>query len=235
MTVTLIHPIDEPPERRGEESSDEEDEPPSTPGLLDAHPACGASTRPSGVWFGPKGSDADERNLIAFLGSHNGTAVLQWPRDADRASKLRGLGIPCLWFVQDITDVPAIRCGSEEWLSRTSDDLQIHASLERLCRWVATERAADPLVLEEGGWLHLGEHGIQLTTSDSSLAATLIARLGEAVDDDLLLATSACTASGQRHWSLTGQLHHLDQEVNALGFEVVPAIERTHVMRRCWS
>jgi hypothetical protein len=210
MTVTLVHPIDETPEQPPEDSGDEEDDPAATSGLRATPSGCGAPTRPSGVWFGPRGSESDERGLIAFLGSHNGTAVLQWPRDADRAARLRGLGIPCLWFLQNVRDVPPIRSGSEEWLLPTADDLQIHASLERLCRWAATQRAANPLVLDDGGWLHLGESGIQLTPSEVCLASSLIARFGTEVDDDLLGAASACHVAGQGHWSLAGQLHHLD-------------------------
>ena len=203
-------------------------------GTMIQHRHFAAPSRPIGVWFGSKRSESEDRDLIAFLGTHNGTAVLQWPRDADRAAKLFTLGIPCLWFVQSADDAPPLRSGSEGWLLRTASDLEIHACLQELCRCAASERAAEPLVLEDTGWLHFGIHGIELTPPDPCLAEALIARFGEAVEDSLL---TEALARGQRapDCSLDGQLRHLDQEVNALGLEVVRGGEHGHVIRQCWS
>jgi len=232
MTTVGIQSIDELYESDSEDGpSDEEGDPPKL-ARLETHPRGSASTPPNGVWFGPKGSEATERELIAFLGSHNGVAVLQWPRDADRSNRLLSLGIPCLWFVQDVADLPPAREKSEEWLPRTASDLEIHESLKRLCDWAATERSAVPPELEENGWLHLGDHGIQLTPPESCLAAPLVAHFGEAIDDELLTRRSA-RAAAQRNSSFAGELHRLDKDVNALGLEVVPATERTHLIRRC--
>jgi hypothetical protein len=64
------------------------------------------SAMPSTVWFGPKGSESTERELIAFPGTHNGVAVLQWPRDASRSPRLFELGIPLLWLVRDGAELP---------------------------------------------------------------------------------------------------------------------------------
>jgi hypothetical protein len=233
MTVTMIQANDAPEDSRPEESGDEEGDPPT--GSPCEHPRCASPHHPSGVWFGPKRLESDDRRLIAFLGAHNGTAVLQWPRDTDRAAKLVSLGIPCLWFVQDAGDVPPIRTGSEGWLPRSASDAEIQQRLDALCRCAAAERAAAPLVLEDTGWLHIGPHGVELTPPDPSLAAVLMARFGEAVDDALLTAALGRTPSGRQHCSLDGQLRHLDLEVNALGLEVVPGAEHTHVIRRCWS
>jgi hypothetical protein len=234
MTVTMIQASDAPEDGRHEASGDEEGDPP-TAGPWVEHPRCASPIHPSGVWFGPKRSESDDRRLIAFLGTHNGTAVLQWPRDAHRAAKLFSLGIPCLWFVQDAGDVPPIRSGSEGWLLRTAGDLEIQQRLDELCRWAAAERAAEPLVLEDTGWLHFGRHGVELTPPDPCLAEALMTRFGEAVDDALLTAALRRSECGQCHCSLDGQLRHLDLEVNALGLEVVPGAEHTHVIRRCWS
>lgn len=172
MTTVGFHAIEELYEPDSEDGpSDEEGDLPK-PSYSDVHPPLAASNSPNGVWFGPKGSEATERELIAFLRSHNGVAVLQWPRDADRSSRLCSLGIPCLWFVQDAADLSA-RNRSEEWLPRTASDLEIHESLKRLCDWAATERSAVLPEPEENGWLHLGDHGIQLTPPESCLAAPL--------------------------------------------------------------
>jgi hypothetical protein len=191
-----------------------------------AHTDHFARVRPSGVWFGPKHSESEERKLIAYLGSHNGVAVLQWPRDAERAERFLEFGIPCLWFVQDAADHPPVRSEFEAWLPRSASDVEIHACLETLCRRAATQRSEVPLELDDG-WLHLGEHGVHLTQPESSLAAMLVAHFGEAVDDTLLAVTTGRTET------LAGELHHLDEDVNALGLEVVPVTDHTHLIRRC--
>jgi hypothetical protein len=185
------------------------------------------------VWFGPKTSDSDERKLIAFLGSHNGVAVFQWPRDAHRADRFFDVGIPCLWLIQNPADPPPARGRCEEWLPRTASDLQIHASLARLCDRSAMQRSVALLELEDNGWLHIGKHGIHLTPPTSILAATLIAHIGEPVDDSLLAGGSTCASGARRKDSLDCELHHLDEDVNALGLEVIPATDHAHLIRRC--
>jgi hypothetical protein len=104
-------------------SPEEEGEPPDS-----------APRLPSTVWFGPKGLDSTERELITFLGSHNGVAVLQWPRDAGRSPRLCELGIRSLWLVHGVADPPPMRSGLQECLPRTATLGQIHASVERLTR-----------------------------------------------------------------------------------------------------
>jgi hypothetical protein len=233
MTGTMIQTVEEPQAQCQEEPDDEEGDP--SRGRRGAGRPRSALSRPSGVWFGAKRSESEDRRLIAFLGAHNGTAVLQWPRDVDRAAKLSRLGIPCLWFVQDAGDVPPIRSASEGWLLRTASDLEIQERLEELCRCAAAERAAVPLVLEDSGWLHFGVHGIELMPPDPYLAEALMARFGEAVDDTLLSEALTRGHPAPGHCLLDGQLRHLDQEVNALGLEVVRGAEHTHVIRRCRS
>jgi len=230
MTTVGTPPIEELYEPDEEDGLSNEEGDPAKPDHAEAGHSAG--TRPNGVWFGPKGSDATERELISFLGSHNGVAVLQWPRDVGRSHRLRGLGIPRLWFVHDGSTLPAARDESEEWLPQTASDLEIHESLRRLCDWAATERSAVPPELEEDGWLHLGDHGIQLSLPETCVAAPLVARFGAAVDDELLARRSA-RAAARWNGSFTGALHQLEKSVNALGLEVVPASEHTHLIRRC--
>ena len=232
LTTISIHSIDEHFEPDSEDApSDEEGDRPK-PCRLDTHRCGSASTLPNGVWFGPKGSEATEKELVAFLGSHNGVAVLQWPRDTHRSNRFFALGIPCLWIVQDTDDVPPIRDKYEEWLPRTTSDLQIHESLRRLCDWAAAERSAVLPRLEQNGWLHLGDHGIQLTPPESRLAAPLVARFGEPVDDEFLTRKSLRSTARPKN-SLAGELDHLDRDVNTLGLEVVRATEYRHLIRRC--
>jgi hypothetical protein len=185
------------------------------------------------VWFGPKTSDTDERRLIAFLGSHNGVAVFQWPGDARRAERFFDVGIPCLWLIQNPGNPPPARSRCEAWLPRTASDLQIRACLQRLSDWSAIQRSEAQLELEDDGWLHLGKQGIQLTPPSSCLAATLIAHIDEPVDDSLLAEVSIGAHGVGRNESLDRQLRHLDEDINALGLEVMPARNQAHLLRRC--
>jgi hypothetical protein len=226
MTTVDTSPIEELYEPDEEDGPSDMEGDPEKPDHREA--GRSASTRPNGVWFGPRGSDATERDLISFLGSHNGVAVLQWPRDVGRSHRLRCLGIPRLWLVQEGAALAVARDKSEEWLPQTAGDLKIHESLRRLSDWAATERSAIPPELEEDGWLHLGDHGIQLTLPETCVAAPLVARFGAAVDDEHL-ARAAARSNG----SFTGALHQLEGDVNALGLEVVPASGHAHLIRRC--
>jgi hypothetical protein len=137
MTTVAPSSIEELSEPDTEEGLPDEEADPAPPDQWEVD--CSAGSRPNGVWFGPRGSEATERQLISFLGSHHGVAVLQWPRDVGRSHQLRSLGIPRLWFVHDGAALPVARDKSEEWIHQTASDLEIHESLRRLCHWAATE------------------------------------------------------------------------------------------------
>jgi hypothetical protein len=235
MTMTTVDtgPVDDSYEGDSDDGPSDEEGSPPQPSPLAAHFGPLGRARPNGVWFGPKTCDSDERKLIAFLGSHNGVAVFQWPRDAHRAQRFFDVGIPCLWLIQNPANVPPGRSRREAWLPRAASDMQIHACLQRLCDWSAMQRSATPLELEDNGWLHLGKHGIKLTAQSSRLAATLVAHIGEAVDDCFLAEGSVCAVGARPKESLDRQLGHLDEDINALGLEVVPTTDHAHLLRRC--
>jgi hypothetical protein len=194
-------------------SSDDKDDP-ADPGLLSARiPPCT-------VWFGPRGSASFEREMLSYLGSHNGVAVLQWPRDIERAAHCNALCIPTLCFVSGPTQLIGFPRALQEWLPSDATDREIHDCLRRLSEHGASRRATSTLAVDSEG-LHLGEGEVHLDSRARELAAVLIASFERAVDD-----TSLSRAS-------TGELLRLDREVNQLGLEVVPVKEHTHLMRRC--
>jgi hypothetical protein len=187
---------------------------------------------PSTVWFGPRGPESVERELTRFLGLHNGVGVLQWPRDTDRAAHLSELGIPCLWLVSELDDLPPIQSSLQEWLPRTASDDEVHVCLERLSERGAARRQAASLELDAEGWLHLGDYRVHLAPATVRLAAVLIDHFDEAVDDSVFCGESGTAAS---RWtsSLSSDMIHLDQFVNPLGLEVVPVPDHAHLIRRC--
>jgi hypothetical protein len=185
-------------------------------------------TVPCTVWFGPKTSEHFEREMAAFLGSHNGVAVLRWARDTYRARSLRELGIPCLWFVKAPSEIPA-KSDLEEWLPQNASDKRVHDSLLRLSEEALATRTVAPVF--EGDRVRLGEFGVHLSPSTSDLASVLIAHFDHPVDDSVLSETSkrVSTARG----SLFSDLFHLDQCVNQLGLEIIPVRGQAHQIQRC--
>jgi len=205
------------------ESSDEEGDPPDP-----VSPS--ARVVPCTVWFGPSGSDSFEREMLGYLGSHNGVAVLQWPRDLRRAARCAHLGIPVLCFVSDPTEPIPSTQEHQQWLPSSATDREVHDSLWRLSALGASRREAALLALDSDG-LHLGDGEVHLDASGLDLAAALVASFDQAVDDTSLSCVSRHPEKGQR--SLFSELLRLDREVNQLGLEVVPVKDHAHLMRRC--
>jgi hypothetical protein len=205
------------------ESSDKEGDLPD-PDLLST------DVVPCTVWFGPKGSASFEREMLGYLGSHNGVAVLQWPRDLERATRCCVLGIPNLSFVSDPTEPISRPEELQEWLPSSATDREVHDSLRRLSEHGASRRAAALLALDSDG-LRLGDGEIHLDQEARELAAVLIASFESAVDDASLSCASKCVTETPR--PLLGELLQLDRDVNQIGLEIVPVKEHAHLMRRC--
>jgi len=206
----------------GEPSGNEGDPPDPTP--------PGASAIACTVWFGPNVSRAAERELLAMLGSRNGVAVLEWPRDTDRAQRCWDLGIPTLCFVGDGAQLPPQHHDLVEWLPSSATDGQVHDSLNRLSQYGATQRQTGTPILDHG-CLYLGACEVHLDPSACDLAAVLVANFDHAVDDALLSVASRERSTGHR--SLLSDLLHLDRYVNQIGLEVVPMNNHEHLIRRC--
>jgi hypothetical protein len=185
---------------------------------------------PCTVWFGPKGSASVEREMFGYLGSHGGVAVLQWPRDAERATHCSVLGIPNLCFVAD--PIEPSRCPEElrEWLPSKATDREVHESLCRLSKHGASTRSAALLALDSDG-LRLGDGEVPLAPPARELAAVLIANFEWAVDDDSL--SRAVNGATRTPRPFLGELLQLDRDVKQLGLEIVPVKEHAHLMRRC--
>jgi len=187
---------------------------------------------PCSVWFGPVASPSVERDLLAQLGSRRGVAVLQWPRDVDRATRLTELGIPCLWFFRCPDGPPFVVDELQEWLPSTASDQEVHESLLRLSERAAIQRSMAHLELDED-CLHLGPSMIELAPDDHDLPALVLEHFEQSVDDRVLAHASKHVE--QREASLFGDLFRLDRSLNQIGLEIIPASKRAHLLRRCRS
>jgi hypothetical protein len=213
---------------RDEYPSEKEGDVPDPPRVT----RCGTSaTRavPCAVWFGQPGPEPVERDSLAFLGAHNGVAVLKWPRDVCRASRCSELGIPCLIFVRRRCDRPRSTSDLQEWLPEAATDGQVHACLQDLSARAAVRRTAASLGLDHDG-LSVGESHVPLDPNLRRLASTLVAHIGEAVEDGLLCQGSLEHEGTRR---LASDLFRLDRCLNQVGLEVVPVQGRAHLLRRC--
>lgn len=188
---------------------------------------------PSSAWFGPFLEGSQERELVAFLGSHNGVAVLQWPRDAEHLPRLMVVGIPRLLLVHPSSQAPPPDGALQLAIGHSSDQDEIHRSLVLLCREAALRRSASgPPVLDEENRLRAGDGAVELPPVAQRLARVLVEHFDQPVDDEHLLALEV-TGFSMSASSLEGHLARLCQLVNPLGLEVVSKPGHTHSLRWC--
>lgn len=185
----------------------------------------------SSVWFGPTVGHKDERELMAFLGAHNGVAVLQWPRDAQRAHVLAEAGLPRLLLVHPSPEPPPACDRLQMALPQDADVDEIRRCLESLRTSAAMLRlsAVTPR-LDDNGTLQAGGGRVELLDRQRRLARALLDHFGEPVGDDELLSCGAQLASRN---CLDGLLDRLCEAVNPLGLQVAELPGDAHVMRWC--
>jgi len=190
---------------------------------------------PSSAWFGPTLGGSQELELLAFLGAHNGVAVLQWPRDAGHVALLARVGLPRLLLVHPSLDPPPPDGPLQESLPLSAADDDVHRCLVALCHRAGVRRAAGGGPLVDGeGWVRVGDGRVQLPPVEHRLADVLVAHFGLPVDDaELLSAEERCQPMVPA--ALEGHLARMCRRVNALGLEVAATPGGGHVLRWCRS
>jgi hypothetical protein len=188
---------------------------------------------PSSAWFGPSLRAGERRELMAFLGSHNGVAVLQWPRDAEHLATLATAGIPRLLLAHPSPSAPPADGALQVSLAYPSDQDEVHRALVALCGQAARQRSASGApVLDAENRLRAGQSTVELPPVTRPLVRLLVEHFPEPVDDEQLLALVVPGSSANRP-TLEGQLAQLCHLVNQLGLEVVPKPGHTHALRWC--
>jgi len=187
---------------------------------------------PCSVWFGPALGGHQASELLAFLGSHNGVAVLQWPRDEGQIPVLSRLGLPRLLLVHlSARPVPPDSPLQRSHPSSAAPD-EIHASLLWLCRQAGKRRTAGgPPLLSDDGWVRTGAGKVELPPDAHRLARPLFARFGRPVDDAVLFSCEGPNCTGPL--ALDGRVARLRRHVNPLGLDVVGVPGGSHVVRWC--
>jgi hypothetical protein len=170
---------------------------------------------------------------MAFLGSHNGVAVLQWPRDAEHLPKLAQAGIPRLLLVHPSPKALPLDSALQLSLAYPSDQDEISRALVALCREAAWQRSSSgPPVVDAENRLRAGHCTVELPPVAQQLVGLLVEHFPGPVDDEQLLALEMPDLSINRT-TLDGQLAHLCHLVNPLGLEVVPEPGHAHALRWC--
>ena len=186
---------------------------------------------PAYVWFYPALAPSVERELFAFLGTHNGVAVVEWPGDVGRIERLAQLGLPRLLLVHSVAGAPVDDGSLQDWVLSSAMPDEIHTRLRRLCaRAAERRRLAGCPGLDGEGRLSVGESFINLMGPTETLARVLVAHFEEAVGQSTLARADPAFSSARR---LEGWLNRLSELINPLGLEAVALPDRTSVMRWC--
>ncbi len=125
-----------------------------------------------------------DATALVWLSRHPNVQVLRWPGDV--SERAADAVCPCLWLVDEGETPPEPANCVEDWLWVTASDLEMQARLSAL----ATRAANHPVrpSLDPFGHLTYGSGSLFLSPTDENLMRVLVARFGEVVEDDELIA-----------------------------------------------
>ncbi len=182
------------------------------------------------VWFGPSVGPSETRHVRRFLGSHNGVAVLCWPRDAVEGRNLAQLGIPRLFVLDPARRRPEVGM-LQDWIPNTAGLGDVYPRLVALAEQSARRRATSGRpTLDCDGWLHLGECRVELPAMIRGVAHGLLTHFGHPMDFVELARLCFCDFD-----RMHARLRWLGGCVAPLGLEVVVEADDRCVMRLCAS
>jgi hypothetical protein len=183
----------------------------------------------SSVWFGPFVPEHFERDFMAFLGAHNGVAVLTWPRDREHAEHLAQAGLPRLLLVPS-PEVPPRTAPLQDWLPTGASYAEIQRCLLKLSRAAAVQRStAGPPTLDDQGQLRVGDAFSAIPEPERALTEILVTYFGAPVAVTALTGASNAASPTALH----ALLWQLDRRANTLGLEIVPTLGDAYALRRC--
>jgi len=201
---------------------------PPGPGMSSSH------VLPSTAWFGPTVPRGTAKELMAFLGSHDGVAVVHWPRDVGIVRELARSGLPRLLLVANQSDAPPYDGLLQDWLLWPASEEATHDRLMTLSRRSAEHRVAAGLpTVDDRGRVRRGDDYVELSAFEHPLAEALVARFEEPVTESDLLAIAGRPSVSRT--CLRVRLSRLSEDVNPLGLEVVSISGAAYSMRRCIS
>jgi DNA-binding winged helix-turn-helix (wHTH) protein len=113
-------------------------------------------------------------------------AVLRWPRDADRRSRLVSDAVPRLLVVEPGARPPIPEDCLEDWVASVASEEEVRARISGLGARRRLHELADPPRLDPDGVLRMSGRWVALPPVEARLTAALLNRFGAVVSREAL-------------------------------------------------
>ena len=146
--------------------------------------------------------------------------LVHWPRDEERRAVYAPLGVPCLLLVAEGAALPHSIGPAEDWVRLPSDERDVAARAQRLCRRLARVAAERPHLVA-GSVVHGGRRA-PLSELEAKALEVLLDAVGTIVPRERL--TAAVWPDGPPSpRSLDALLYRLRQRASTVNIHVLAA------------
>ncbi len=153
--------------------------------------------------------------------------VMSWPEQAHERDRLERQGSARLWLVDREAEPPIGESCLEDWLRLPADDADVRARLIALAR--RAEHHPRRPTLDDHGQLERNGACVILSPLEHQIAAPLIEHFGDAVSDDVLIASA--WHEGGNEDTLRVHVSRLRRRLAPVGLKIVSVRAYGYVMR----
>jgi hypothetical protein len=158
-----------------------------------------------------------------------GVAVLRWPTQADDRDRLAATGKPRLLVIEDGHAAPVVTDPLEDWIRELFEPVDLDNRLATLA--TRARRLSERPRFDADGLLWMGDRWVDIPDGMRRIADLLVARLGQIVRSDEIVAT--CSDAGISTWAsaVKGTIRRLDQRFAQLGLELHNVRDRGYLLQ----
>ena len=158
-----------------------------------------------------------------------GVAVLRWPAQAADRDRLAATGKPRLLLIADGYAAPLVTDPLEDWVRDPFAPVDLDNRLVTLA--IRARRLTERPCFDADGLLWMGDRWVNVPDAIRPIADVLVARLGQIVRRDEIVA--ACSAAGMstRDSAVKGTIRRLDQRFAQVGLELHNVRDRGYVLQ----
>ena len=149
-----------------------------------------------------------------------------WPAQAAKVAELRAEGVPRLIVVSGDAQAPQTFDDREEWVRFPGESADLVGRLEALRSRLAHVPRPKPR-LDQDGRLHVGKRAIDLSVSEASLAAVLLADFERLVAKETLAEALPQPA---RTRAVATYIARLRRHIASLGLTITSVRTRGYIM-----